>query len=108
MGMRFFGAECLILIGYVTPNKWFVKRRGRAAGFLSIANAIQIGFGAIFQALIDFVGWRHAYFILSVIIGGSLLLVGIFYQDSPEVLGLKPDGEATERSNVEMTDINES
>jgi sugar phosphate permease len=64
---------------------------------------VQIGFSAVFQALIDKFGWRHAYFALGIIIGSTLLVVCVFYYDSPEDKGLKPDGEPVEIQQVEMT-----
>lgn len=47
-GLRFVGAECLVLISQVTPNKWFIKKRGKAAAFLSLMSAASVGFSGFF------------------------------------------------------------
>jgi MFS family permease len=47
-GLRFIGAECLVLIASVTPNKWFVRKRGKAAAYLSLVSSASVGFSGFF------------------------------------------------------------
>lgn len=56
--------------------------------------------------LINAFGWRHAYFVLSAIIGVAVLIVNIFLRDRPEDMGLLPDGEEkVQTTEVEMQNI---
>ena len=51
--LRFLGPEVLTLVAGITPNKWFLKRRGLVAAVISIADASLAGFAPFFQLLID-------------------------------------------------------
>src|SRR6202000_156045 len=94
-----------ILIGFVgtgaapvpygiVVSRWFDKRRGLALGLMMFG----ISIGAILlpptaQRLIILYGWRTAYAIVGfVVLAISVPVVGIFLKDSPEKLGLQPDG----------------
>ena len=56
--------------------------------------------------MINAFGWRHAYFVLSAIIGVAVLIVNIFLRDRPEDMGLLPDGEEkVQTTEVEMQNI---
>lgn len=75
--------------------KWFDRKRGIALG-IGLAG---VGLGAalmppLAQALISSYGWREAYLGL----GGLIVLVGfpillIFLRNTPEQMGLRPDGD---------------
>jgi MFS family permease len=74
--------------------KWFVRRKGLAAG-LALAG---MGVGTmvmapVIQFLIDTVGWRSAFLILSGIVLGVIVpITALFQRRSPEDVGQFPDG----------------
>lgn len=82
---------------------WFDKRRGLALGVAMVG----LGLGAFImpslaQRLIDAGGWRWAY----ICIGFMVMLVAIpvvalFLKETPQMLGLTPDGEPTESRTAE-------
>jgi MFS family permease len=108
VGLRFLGAECVILVATVTPNKWFIKKRGKVAGYMSLIGTLLIGFSAVFQFLINSLGWRKAYFVLGCIVSIGLFISNIFLKDNPQVLGLEPDGLPAVPNPIEMTETSES
>lgn len=78
--------------------KWFIRRRGLASGLVISG----IGFGSLVlvpfnELMIDMLGWRSAFLILSIIILCSLVpLTAIFHRRSPREIGLYPDGLTSE------------
>jgi MFS family permease len=80
--------------GKVISN-WFDKHRGLALGVTMIGIAL----GAIVmppatQRLIAFVGWRSTYAIVGcVVLLISVPFLALFLKDSPQKMGLLPDGE---------------
>jgi MFS family permease len=77
-------------------SHWFDRRRGLALGLMMFG----LGFGAMVmpslaQRLITLFGWRMAY----TAVGSAILLVSVsvvaaFLKESPEKMGLLPDGAA--------------
>lgn len=80
--------------GKVVSN-WFDKRRGIALGVTMIGIAL----GAIVmppavQRLITHVGWRGTYAIIGcAVLVISVPIISIFLKDSPQEMGLLPDGD---------------
>jgi MFS family permease len=80
--------------GKVVSN-WFDKRRGLALGVTMIGIAL----GAIVmppaaQRLITLVGWRGTYAIVGcAVLLISVPIISIFLKDSPQEMGLLPDGD---------------
>jgi MFS family permease len=78
----------------IVVSRWFDKRRGLALGLMMIG----LSCGAILmptigQRLITQFGWRTAYAVVGfVVLAISVPIVGIFLKDSPEKMGLHPDG----------------
>lgn len=75
-------------------SHWFDKRRGVA---LALATAgISVGaflMAPVAQALVTAVGWRRAYMVLGLLtIVGTLPVVGLLLKESPQLMGLAPDG----------------
>jgi MFS family permease len=75
--------------------KWFHKRRGMAIG----VSGVGIGVGSFVMApllggyVIPYFGWRAAFLILGVVpIIVFIPLVLLVVKESPEVMGLQPDG----------------
>jgi MFS family permease len=104
-GLYFF----YIALGLVAPatttvpyalvvSRWFDRRRGLALGGMMVG----LGLGAIAmpvvaQRLIASFGWRNAF----AIVGCAMLtiavpLVAVFLKDTPEQMGLLPDGASVE------------
>ncbi|HET9531671.1 MAG TPA: MFS transporter [Blastocatellia bacterium] len=77
-------------------SRWFDRRRGLA---LSLA-ASGAGLGSLVipplaQLLIVGVGWRRAYALMGMaVIAVTVPVVGMFLKESPQSLGLLPDGQA--------------
>lgn len=76
-------------------SRWFVRKRGLAS---SLALSGQ-GVGTLILApvcayLIAQFGWRQSYLIYALLIGLLIPMILIWHRDSPESLGLQPDGNA--------------
>ena len=74
--------------------RWFVRRRGLAS---SLALSGQ-GVGTLLIAplaayLIARFGWRQSYLIYALLIASLIPMMLIWHRDSPESLGLHPDGD---------------
>jgi MFS family permease len=79
----------------IVVSRWFDKRRGLALGLMMMG----LSTGAILlpliaQRLIVLFGWRTAYAIVGfAALAISVPVVGTLLKDSPEKMGLQPDGE---------------
>ena len=89
---------------------WFDRKRGIALGVTMVGLGLgsSVMPGAV-HVLIDSVDWRQAYLILgTAVILVTVPIVGLFMRESPEMLGLKPDGESRPHTaNVEGMSIRE-
>jgi MFS family permease len=93
----------LSLVSQHVINLWFVTRRGMAATAASVGVALGgVVFPQVIEALIQTGGWRRAYLTLAVVVGGSMVAVGLLlFRDRPEVFGLTPDlGAPSQRSRA--------
>jgi MFS family permease len=94
LGVIAVGAATLPYLSVV--SRWFDRRRGLALGLAMVG----VGLGtfimpAFAQALIDAVGWRYAYVILGLMVMGvTIPVVAPFLTETPEQMGLEPDGES--------------
>jgi MFS family permease len=80
---------------YHVISRWFDRRRGLALG-LSMTGAGLSAFimPSLSYFLISKIGWRLAYVaIASGVVIVTLLVVAPFLKETPEEVGLKPDGE---------------
>jgi len=77
-------------------SRWFDRRRGLALGLSVAANALSASImPSLAQALIAWVGWRQAYVLLGLMaMGVAIPVVGLLLKETPQLMGLKPDGEA--------------
>jgi MFS family permease len=84
-------------------SRWFDRHRGLALGFTMFG----IGSGAIVmpvlaQRLIAMHGWRSTYMVMGLLVLViSVPIVAFFLKDSPEEMGLLPDGAVTARLAAE-------
>jgi len=95
-----FAALGLAATGHVvaaaTLTRWFVKRRGTAVSVLSVASmsGIALLVPIVMWCILRF-GWRASYMILGVASLVITLPLALFVlRDSPEDIGLHPDGRA--------------
>jgi len=95
-----FAALGLAATGHVvasaTLTRWFVKRRGTAVSVLSVASmsGIALLVPIVMWCILRF-GWRASYMILGVASLVITLPLALFVlRDSPEDIGLHPDGKA--------------
>jgi MFS family permease len=92
----------------IVISRWFDKRRGLALGLMMMG----LSCGAILmppiaQRLIIKFGWRTAYTIVGfAVLAVAVPIVGIFLKDSPQKMGLQPDGvlELNTRSKAEKVE----
>jgi MFS family permease len=80
-----------------TIRKWFVKRAGTVAGVTgsawALGNAI---FMPVMTGMAASQGWRHTSLVLGICFGALIILCALFIiRDTPESVGLRPDGEAS-------------
>ncbi len=106
--IRLFGQGALTLVSTVAVTLWFRSRRGFVLGLLAtgtgmLMSLVPIGSNAVIEA----VGWRGAWLVLSGVIALTVVPIGWFGMiDRPSDLGLEPDGGeigAIEASAVEIS-----
>lgn len=76
-----------------TVVKWFVRRRGLAAGLASSGASMgTFALPPLAQVLVAALGWRTAYLVFGAAIFVVLNLVARVMRRDPESVGLQPDG----------------
>jgi len=77
-----------------TVIKWFVRRRGLALAIVATGNAAAAIFGpGLASYLIPLLGWRTAITTLALVVGVLICGSALLLAQSPEALGLRPDGD---------------
>jgi MFS family permease len=76
-------------------SQWFDRQRGLALGLIMVGSSVgMFVMPSLAQALITSVGWRSAYVFLGLLaLGITLPIVGRFLTETPQLMGLWPDGE---------------
>lgn len=93
LAIRMLGQGSLGLVGPFAVNQWFVRRRGRAIGIMSVGFSLAIAVVAPwFTALDDRFGWRGGYRVLAIGVVAVTLLAAVVFRHQPERYGLRPDG----------------
>jgi MFS family permease len=94
--LRAMGQGSLTTIATLLTVQWFVRYRGRAVAILSLGIAASNAFfPLVTRWLIDSFGWRQAYQALGWGLWVVLVpLVILVVRDTPEKVGLHPDGLA--------------
>jgi MFS family permease len=94
------GGIGLTTIPYATTiSRWFVRQRGLALGFMGVG--VFVG-GMYAPPLVTYVithwGWRWAYVTLGLLVWSIILpVISLFLVESPQQLGLRPDGDTEVR-----------
>jgi MFS family permease len=88
-----------------TVLRWFIRRRGLSSGLAVMG----IGFGTMAMPvfsdlLIRFSDWRTAYLMMSLFVFALGISAALLIIDSPEKLGLLPDGDLIKNETI----LNES
>jgi sugar phosphate permease len=75
-------------------SRWFDRRRGLALGLMMVGTGLGMFFMPSFaHALIERWGWRRAYIVLgAMVVLMTIPIVGALLKDSPQAMGLSPDG----------------
>lgn len=94
IGRMMFSSPIQVGTGTVV-SQWFIRRRGRANGFLITLHSIGMGgFPLIAQFLISTVGWREAWFWMGIIVWiVALAPIIVLMVSKPEDIGLETDIE---------------
>jgi MFS family permease len=87
----------------IVVSRWFDKRRGLALGLMMMGlSSGAIVLPPVAQHLIAKFGWRTTYAIIGfLVLAVSVPVVGIFIKDSPEKMGVQPDGSLDLRTGPE-------
>jgi len=92
LSMTFFVPDLTLI------RKWFTKRAGLATGFVTVG--ISLGLALIIPTITHLsahFGWRRVCLTSGISIGAVIILVSFFVlKNTPESMGLMPDGEKNE------------
>lgn len=82
------------LVVSIAVSKWFVAKRGQALGWTSMGVSMAGFFWPTFTAgvLIEPLGWRTAWMILSACLAALLIPSALLMRRRPEDYGMQPDG----------------
>ena len=94
--LRALGQGSLIINCVLLVNQWFVSRRGRAIGLMTLGSMASVAiYPSIARFLIDTIGWREAYGLLGLVAIGVIVPVALLViRNRPEDLGMFPDGSS--------------
>ena len=100
------GGVCLTSIPFAaTISRWFVRQRGLALGIMGTG----VFAGGIYAPplvtyVITHADWRWAYVTLGLLVWVIVLpVIGFFLVESPQQIGLRPDGKTEEESSLLTT-----
>ncbi|MFN8557584.1 MAG: MFS transporter [Dehalococcoidia bacterium] len=82
------------MVSHATVAQWFVRRRGRALGFVTMGfSAAGFVIPLPLTVLIEGAGWRIAWVALGVATCTIGVVVAVVMRRRPEDMGLRPDGD---------------
>ena len=86
----------------VVVSRWFIRQRGRATGILFLSHSLgMITFPLIAGLVIKYRGWEDAWVVLGVLVWVLALgPVSMLVRQSPESVGLLPDGDLPEQGDA--------
>ena len=79
----------------VIVSRWFVRKRGRATGILFMSHSLgMITFPLLAGVMISYRGWQDAWIVMGLLVFVLALgPVSMLVRQSPESVGLLPDGD---------------
>ena len=85
----------------VVVSRWFIRRRGRATGILFLSHSVgMVTFPLLAGLVIKYRGWEDAWIVLGVLVWVLALgPVSMLVRQSPESMGLQPDGDLLEQTD---------
>jgi len=85
----------------VVVSRWFIRRRGRATGILFLSHSVgMVTFPLLAGLAIKYRGWEDAWIVLGVLVWVLALgPVSMLVRQSPESMGLQPDGDLLEQTD---------
>jgi MFS family permease len=96
-------------VGFIPCNtlvtRWFIRKRGAALGIAQAGGRESFMTTPLVQILIMTIGWRSTLLVLAGV--GFIVIIGIaqFLRNSPEDLGLFPDGDSPIEGDDEKTKL---
>jgi MFS family permease len=83
-------------------TRWFDRKRGLALGLPVAVNSLSFTLMPfVAHALIAALGWRHAYMIIGImVVGVAIPVVGLLLKETPQQMGLEPDGGIIDHSEA--------
>lgn len=93
--LRFFGQGVLTMSSRNMMMQWFDQRRGFATGISNVFVSLTFASSPLLlHFLIERYTWQGAWFVLALIVGlGFPIIIFLFFRNTPEGSGLKPDGD---------------
>ncbi|MCG8361632.1 MAG: MFS transporter [Kiloniellales bacterium] len=100
--LRFFGQGSLMLGCANLVSQWFSRSRGLAMSLMALGFCISMAIPPPrAQSLVEAYGWRQAWLVLGASTWLLMLpVVFLLVHDTPEGLGLQPDGEGREQTTA--------
>jgi len=106
MMIRTFGQGSLTLVPNAMVPQWFIKKRGRVLSILAIgaaASSAVLPFVNI--QLIGSMGWRFAWLFWGCVLAAVMAPIAWYFtRESPEEMGLRPDGLSEKRRRYDTED----
>lgn len=105
--LRLFGQGTMQLIGTTLISKWWIKHRGKMQGISGMG--LSLSQAGIFTILArmggETIGWLHTYWVIGgIVVFGFLPVCTIFFLETPEAYGMKPDNERMSGSSSKETE----
>ncbi len=96
--LRFLGQGSMMMNSSNMVSQWFGRRRGFALSLMALGFSLSVALHPpLAQWLIDTVGWRQAWLWIGLSTWLLMLpVILIFAHNTPESVGLRPDGIAAE------------
>ncbi|MCG8709191.1 MFS transporter [Brenneria sp. 4F2] len=93
-GVCFFGTGFAYVGGTAIMTSWFVRKAGLALGWCTVGQTFSSAFFVpTLAALFVWLGIRHGFWGISVMMFIMAILVALFVANKPEDIGLAPDNE---------------
>ncbi len=86
-------------------NRWFRRKRGLAMSIASVGNGLGGSFAFLIAPLVITFGWRPVVFASGIIIIALICPLSLLLKDSPEKMGLLPDGDSPEPQSPALESV---